>query len=105
MGMLKKNGTCITIGASDSAVVTFDSNVLFFASSGAALKSMNVFHEIAAAGSVAGDLKILLGLVAKGKLKINIGTEKEWTEIAAVAEALIERRFTGKAVLHLPDAF
>ena len=104
MGMLKKNGTCITIGASDSATVTFDSNLLFFGSSGAALKSMNIFHEIAAAGSLADDLEMLLGLVAKGKLKIKIGTEKKWTEISAVATALMERRFSGKAVLHLPGA-
>lgn len=101
LGMLKKNGTCITIGASESSQITFDSNVLFYNSPGASLRSMHVFHEISAAGSMSDDLAILLSLVEKGKLKINIGVEEAWTEISTVAEALIERKFSGKAVLHL----
>ncbi|WP_158796659.1 zinc-binding dehydrogenase [Pedobacter sp. L105] len=103
LGMLKKNGTCITIGASESSSVTFDSNVLFFSSPGASLRSMVVFDEISAAGSMADDLALLLNLVKQGKLKINIGAEANWTEIATVAKALIDREFTGKAVLHLPQ--
>jgi len=104
LGMLKKNGTCITIGASESSSVTFDSNVLFFSSPGASLQSMVVFDEIAATGSMSDDLAILMGLVKKGRLKINIGAEEAWTEISTVAKALIERKFNGKAVLHLPKA-
>lgn len=102
LGMLRKNGICITIGASESASVTFDSNILFFSSPGASMKSMHVFHEIAAARSTADDLAILLSLAAQGKLKINIGVEEKWTEIPTVAKALMERKFSGKAVLHLP---
>lgn len=102
LGLLKKNGTCITIGASESASVTFDSNILFFSSPGASLRSMHIFHEISAAGSISDDLAILLSLVKNGNLKINIGVEEEWTEISTVAEALIARKFSGKAVLHLP---
>lgn len=102
LGMLKKNGTCITVGASESASVTFDSNVLFFSSPGASLKSMVVFDEIAAGQSVAEDLTLLMNLVKRDKLKINIGLEANWAEIATVAKSLIERKFTGKAVLHLP---
>jgi NADPH2:quinone reductase len=104
LGMLKKNGTCITIGASESSSVTFDSNFLFFSSPGATLKSMHVFKEISASGSTSEDLAILLSLVVDGKIKINIGIEEEWTKISAVAEALIERKFSGKAVLHLPNS-
>ena len=105
LGMLKKNGTCITIGASESSQITFDSNVLFYDSPGASLRSMHVFHEISAAGSMSDDLAILLSLVEKGKLKINIGVEEAWTKISAVAEALIERKFSGKAVLHLSPSW
>ena len=102
LGMLKKNGTCITIGASESASVTFDSNILFFSSPGASLRSMVVFDEIAATGAASNDLALLLGLVKQGKLKINIGAEANWTDIATVAKALIDRKLTGKAVLHIP---
>jgi len=105
LGMLKKNGTCITIGASESSQITFDSNVLFYDSPGASLRSMHVFHEISAAGSMSDDLAILLSLVEKGKLKINIGVEEAWTKISTVAEALIERKFSGKAVLHLSPSW
>lgn len=105
LGMLKKNGTCITIGASESSQITFDSNVLFYNSPGASLRSMHVFHEVSAAGSMSDDLAILLSLVEKGKLKINIGVEEAWTKISTVAEALIERKFSGKAVLHLSPSW
>lgn len=104
LGMLKKNGTCITIGASESSSVTFDSNVLFFSSPGASLRSMVVFDEIAAgaaSASIADDLTLLLSLMKQDKLKVQIGAESNWTEIATVAKALMAREFTGKAVLHV----
>jgi hypothetical protein len=40
-------------------------------------------------------------MVAEGTLRTSIGDEAPWTEIARVGQELLERRFTGKAVLHL----
>jgi NADPH:quinone reductase-like Zn-dependent oxidoreductase len=43
-------------------------------------------------------------LVAEGALRPHIAVEAPWTDIAEVAQELIERRFPGKAVLHLDGA-
>ena len=40
-------------------------------------------------------------MVADGTLRTSIGAETPWTEIVKVAEGLLARHFTGKAVLHL----
>ena len=46
----------------------------------------------------APDLALLVSLVAGGSLRPLIGTERSWTGIATVAEALRARRLAGKAV-------
>ena len=46
-------------------------------------------------------LRRLAELVAAGQLVPHISLEKPWTEIAAVAQDLLDRRFPGKAVLTL----
>ncbi len=43
-------------------------------------------------------------MVADGALRTSIGAEAPWTEIAQVGQGLLERRFTGKAVLHVGEA-
>jgi hypothetical protein len=48
-------------------------------------------------------LQRLAGLVGDGKLTPHLGVEAEWREIGQVAQALIDRRFQGKAVLHISD--
>jgi NADPH:quinone reductase len=47
----------------------------------------------------APDLALLVSLVADGSLKPQIGVERSWRDIAAVAEQLRDRRVAGKAVL------
>ena len=43
----------------------------------------------------------LLGLVEQGRLDTAIEREASWEEVARTADDLIERRFPGKAVLHI----
>ncbi|MDP9375560.1 MAG: alcohol dehydrogenase, partial [Chloroflexota bacterium] len=40
-------------------------------------------------------------LVAAGRLRPHIEVEAPWTAIADVAQRLLDRRFAGKAVLHV----
>src|SRR6266851_388691 len=47
----------------------------------------------------APDLALLVSLIADGSLRPQIGVERSWRDIAAVAEQLRDRRVAGKAVL------
>jgi NADPH2:quinone reductase len=47
----------------------------------------------------APDLALLVSLIADGSLRPQIGAERSWRDIAAVAEQLRHRRVAGKAVL------
>jgi NADPH:quinone reductase len=49
----------------------------------------------------APDLALLVSLIADGSLKPQIGGERSWRDIAAVAEQLRDRRVSGKAVLQV----
>lgn len=49
------------------------------------------------------DLALLVSLVAGGSLKPIIGTERSWTDFAEVAEALRQRRISGKAVFRVGE--
>jgi len=46
-------------------------------------------------------LGLLAELIAAGKLKPQIAVEASWGEIGTIARRLIDREFTGKAVLRI----
>ncbi len=48
-------------------------------------------------------LQRLVRLAGQGKLTPHLGVEADWREIGQVAQALIDRGFLGKAVLHVSD--
>ena len=48
-------------------------------------------------------LQRLVRLVGNGKLTPHLGVEADWREIGQVAQALLDRRFPGKAVLRISD--
>ena len=100
--MLKRNGACVTVGATEGEMVSFDS-AAFFRASGTSLCSLILGEEIAAKEPAAEGLAVLLRLVEGGMLKPPIGVEAPWTDIAVVAQKLMDRAFTGKAILHLPN--
>lgn len=99
--MLRRNGACVTVGASEGELVSFDS-AAFFRASGASLFSLILGDDIAATEPASDGLALLLHLVSAGMLTPSIAIEAPWTDISAVARQLIDRAFTGKAVLHLP---
>jgi NADPH:quinone reductase-like Zn-dependent oxidoreductase len=100
LGMLQPNGTCVTLGISDAATTTFESRN-FFGTGGARLYGLTLFHELMSVERGGTGLRLLAELIAAGKLKPQIAVEARWSEVGTVARRLIDREFTGKAVLHV----
>jgi NADPH:quinone reductase-like Zn-dependent oxidoreductase len=99
LGALEPGGTCVSLGVSASAEVTFDARQ-FFLGGRATLSGFYLFAELEKEPASAG-LRRLADLVATGQLAPHIRVARPWTEVAQAAEELIARRFSGKAVLTL----
>ena len=100
LGILQPNGTCVTFGATDANTATIESRV-FFGTGGARLYGLTLFHELMSVERAGIGLTLLAELIAEGKLRPEIAVEASWREVGGVARRLIERDFTGKAVLHI----
>lgn len=85
-----------TAGASDPAVPTS----AFVGKAGTSLRGFSLFEEVRREPASEG-FRRLLTLVEDGRLKPRIEVEADWTEIAEVAQRLMDRAFVGKAVLRL----
>ncbi|WP_337103876.1 zinc-binding dehydrogenase [Paenibacillus sp. YIM B09110] len=92
-------GICVAAGFSSSKTATIDMMNLV-ASGGRTLYGFFLGDEITRQ-SAADDLSLLARLVADKRLTPRIAVEAPWTEIDTVARNLMERKFSGKAVLHL----
>jgi NADPH:quinone reductase-like Zn-dependent oxidoreductase len=99
LAALQRAGVCVTLGVSASPAVTFDARE-FFVTGRTTLYGFYLFTELLSERGSVG-LRRLADLVAAGQLVPHISLEKPWTEIAAVAQDLLDRRFPGKAVLTL----
>ena len=100
LGMLQPEGTCVTFGVSEAAQATFESRD-FFATGGVRLYGLTLFHELMSVERGGIGLRLLAELIAAGKLRPQIALEASWSEVGSVARRLIDREFTGKAVLHI----
>jgi NADPH:quinone reductase len=94
---LQRAGTCVTLGVSAGAEVTFDARE-FFVAGRTTLYGLYLFTELLSERASVG-LRRLATLVAEGRLAPHVSLERPWTEIAQVAQELIARNFPGKAVL------
>lgn len=72
----------------------------FFPLGGARLYGLILFEEVTRRPASVG-LGLLVGLVADGRLTPHIEVEAPWTDIATVAQGLLDRRYAGRAVLHV----
>jgi len=97
--LLAQDGVCVVYGRSGADEATIDVPA-FFLNGGSSLYGFIIFHELKRRPAAEG-LARLASLVAKGELRPRIAVEAPWTEVAEVAQRLIERRFPGKAVLHI----
>jgi NADPH:quinone reductase len=99
LGLLAKHGTCVSLGVSASEQVTFDARQ-FFVTGGASLYGFILFTELEHEPAGIG-LSRLANLIASGHLRPMVSREAPWRDIARIAEELIDRRYPGKAVLHI----
>ncbi|MGI9048022.1 MAG: zinc-binding dehydrogenase [Rubrobacteraceae bacterium] len=99
LSMIAPGGTCVTFGVSAAPETTFDIRS-FFGTGAATLYGFILFHEVLANPASEG-LARLADLIAEGRLKPHIGLEASWEEIGETAGKLLDRSYTGKAVLHL----
>ncbi len=99
LALLAEGGACVLLGTTGGAQVTFDAS-RFYPIGRAVLYGFILFDELGVEPAAVG-LGRLARLVAAGKLNPRITREASWTQIADVAQELTERRYLGKAVLHV----
>jgi len=97
--MLAPGGACVIFGVTDSGTATFDAET-FYRTGGAKLYGLTLRHEFQRE-MPAVKLTQLVAMTAGGKLKAPIELEASWTEVAEVARKLMQRDYSGKAVLHI----
>ncbi len=97
MGMLAPGGICVTFGSSGEPETSFDARS-FYLSGGVSLYGFILFHEVLAHPASDG-LARLSRLVDEGRLVPHVSVEAPWKEVGEVAKKLLDRGYTGKAVL------
>lgn len=97
LAALDRGGVCVTLGVSAASEVTFDARSFFIAGR-TTLYGFYLFAELGSEPAAVG-LRRLADLVAAGQLTPHVSLERPWSEIARVAQDLMDRRFPGKAVL------
>ncbi len=101
VSMLAPDGTCVTFGSSGTPETTLDVRN-FYLTGGARLYGFIIFHELLTNPASDG-LARLSRLVTKGALQPHVSVEASWEEIGEVAQRLLDRGYTGKAVLSVSD--
>jgi NADPH:quinone reductase-like Zn-dependent oxidoreductase len=99
LSLLSPGGTCVTLGWSASPEVTLDVRN-FMAAGGITLYKLVMFAELERR-AMSEDLAWLAQLVARQQLRTPIEVEASWHKIGEVVQRLLQRQFTGKAVLHI----
>jgi NADPH2:quinone reductase len=93
-------GTIVSIGNSAEEETTFNARTLF-AKGGASLYGLLIFEEVASRRIGGRELGHLLELARRKELQPVIGAERDWTRLETTLNDLAERKFDGKAVLHV----
>ncbi|MGP4016835.1 zinc-binding dehydrogenase [Saccharopolyspora sp. 5N708] len=91
--LVKLGGSVQNIGWTSGEAAVFEPYSLFAVGPS---KSMNTWGDVAAP---AEDLSTLVNLVAAGRLSPEVGWRGSWNRLDEAAEALLQRRVAGKAVL------
>ncbi len=102
LALLAVDGTCVNFGTTAGSQVTFDASK-FYGTGGASLLGFILFHEVTLGEPPAAGLATLVALVAEGRLAPQISVQAPWTDIAGTAQDLVDRKYAGKAVLHITE--
>ncbi len=103
LALLAERGVCVSFGTSAGNSVTFDAQDFYFIG-GASLYGLILFDELKWVETASAGLARLAKLVESGALKPQIALEDSWNNVADVAQQLLDRRFAGKAVLHVEES-
>jgi NADPH:quinone reductase len=98
LGRVSPDGTVVTLGNSSNEPTTFDTRT-FYRRGRPTMKGYLVTNELLEGRLGTAELAELAGLVARGRLRVEIDLVVPWTEAASAVTALLERRVRGKAVL------
>ena len=96
--MLRTAGTCVTFGVSEAPTTTFEGGA-FFRQGGAKLYGLILFDELVRTEPAGAGLAVLLRLIEQKQLVPHIDVEASWTDVARIAQQLVDRKYPGKAVL------
>ncbi|MFZ4453831.1 zinc-binding dehydrogenase [Salibacterium aidingense] len=97
LSQLRPGGVIVSAGYSASPIATFDLSKLASVG-GISLYRFFLGDEVHRFSPIEG-LNILVDLVARGQLKPRIAVEAPWEKIETIAQQLIDRQFSGKAVM------
>lgn len=97
---LAEGGICVILGTTSGQEVTFNAS-RFYPIGRASLYGFILFDELKYVEPASAGLARLSHLVASGKLSTRISVEESWTDVAKVAQRLMERDYPGKAVLYV----
>ncbi len=101
LSLIAQDGAVVLFGSSAGSEVTFNAS-RFYAIGGANLYGLMLFHELRRESAAVG-LKRLVNLVEAGQLRPHISVEAPWTQVAELAQKLLDRSYVGKAVLHFSN--
>ncbi|MDX1934840.1 MAG: zinc-binding dehydrogenase [Capsulimonadales bacterium] len=97
--LLAEGGVCVNFGTTASDHATIDVSH-FYLIGRATLYGLILMDELGTEPASVG-LTRLLRLMSAGKLSPNITVEASWETVAKTAKDLMDRKFTGKAVLSI----
>ena len=99
LSFMATGGTCVIVGASASPSATINFGSLIRAGR-TTLYVLNMYAEFDSRPR-SEYLAWLAQMVAEQKLQTPIEVEASWHDVGEIAQRLLQRHFTGKAVLHL----
>ncbi|MET7998865.1 zinc-binding dehydrogenase [Amycolatopsis sp. NPDC005232] len=99
LGLLAPGGTCVSLGWSASPQVDLDLRE-FLATGGGNLYGLRMYTELVGRPA-SDDLRLLAHMVSVQHLRTPIEADGSWDDVGHIAQDLLDRKFTGKAVLHL----
>ena len=99
MKLLNKHGLAVNYGFSAGDEITFNARQ-FMQAGGARLYGLSAYAEMEREPAATG-LAFLSSLVAEGKLKPLIDSVRPWSEFLQASQDLMDRKYSGKAVVML----